>query len=74
MNSEELGILLGGLGGIIASLLYAFKNIKESSCCGSRCKQVVIDSNGNAIKSSICDLNERDLELATFPQQRVAII
>ena len=74
MDSESLGILLGGLSAIIASLLYAFKNIKESSCCGSRCKQVVIDAHGNAVKSSICDLKEIDLELATFPQQRVAII
>lgn len=71
MDSESLGILLGGLSAIIASLLYAFKNIKESSCCGSRCKQVVIDSHGNAVKNSISDI---DLELATFPQQRVAII
>ena len=52
MNTEELGILFGGISSILAVLIYFTKNIKESSCCGSKCKQVVLDSHGEAVKSS----------------------
>lgn len=58
MNTEELGILFGGISSILAVLIYFTKNIKESSCCGSKCKQVVIDNNGNPVisKDSIINL------------------
>ena len=51
MNESELGVLLGGLSSIFAVLIYFTKNIKESSCCGSECKQVVIDGHGDVVKS-----------------------
>ena len=51
MNSEELGILLGGISAILASLIYFTKNIRQSECCGSKCKQVVVDSRGDVVKS-----------------------
>ena len=55
MTTEELGILMGGLSSILAVLIYSVKNIKESSCCGSTCKQVVLDANGKAVKTgSFC--------------------
>jgi hypothetical protein len=51
MTESELGVLLGGLSSILAVLIYFTKNIKESSCCGSKCKQVVIDGHGDVVKS-----------------------
>jgi hypothetical protein len=51
MNESELGVLMGGLSSILAVLIYFTKNIKESSCCGSKCKQVVIDGHGDVVKS-----------------------
>ena len=58
MNSNELGVLFGGISSILAVLIYFTKNIKESSCCGSKCKQVVIDDKGNVIcsKNSIINI------------------
>ena len=74
MSAEELGILFAGISSILATLIYFTKNIKQSSCCGSECKQVVTDNNGNVLNSSVSRTPEVDLELATFPQQRVAVI
>ena len=54
MNESELGVLLAGLSSILAVLIYFTKNIKESSCCGSKCKQVVIDGHGDVVKSQSC--------------------
>ena len=75
MSPEEMGILFAGISSILATLIYFTKNIKQSSCCGNECKQVVTDNNGNVLNSSsVANLNEIDLELATFPQQRTAVI
>ena len=74
MSPEEMGILFAGISSILATLIYFTKNIKQSSCCGNECRQVVTDNNGNVLNSSSANLNEIDLELATFPQQRTAII
>ena len=52
MNETELGVLLAGISSILGVVIYFTKNIKESACCGSNCKQVVLDSDGHAIKSS----------------------
>ena len=74
MSPEEMGILFAGISSILATLIYFTKNIKQSSCCGANCKQVVTDNNGNVLNSSVSRTPEVDLELSTFPQQRVAII
>tara|TARA_R110002072_G_scaffold1998_7_gene16801 strand:- start:295 stop:486 length:192 start_codon:yes stop_codon:yes gene_type:complete len=59
MNSNELGVLFGGISSILAVLIYFTKNIKESSCCGSKCKQVVIDDRGNICsKDSIINISQ----------------
>lgn len=51
MNETELGVLFGGISSILGVLIYFTKNVKESSCLGSNCKQVILDNNGNAIKN-----------------------
>tara|TARA_R110000744_G_scaffold378161_1_gene493969 strand:+ start:536 stop:739 length:204 start_codon:yes stop_codon:yes gene_type:complete len=63
MNETELGILFGGISSILGVLIYFTKNIKESSCCGNKCKQVVVDSHGDVIRTSTIDL-----EAQTFPK------
>ena len=50
MNASEIAIILGGVSSVLAVLIYFTKNIKESACCGSKCKQVVLDNNGQPIK------------------------
>ena len=52
MDATEMGVLFGGISAILASLIYFTKNIKESSCCGTKCKQVVIDGHGEAVRTS----------------------
>ena len=51
LNATELGVLFGGISSVLGVLIYFTKNIKESSCCGTTCKQVVID-NGNVVRAS----------------------
>jgi hypothetical protein len=51
LNATELGVLFGGISSVLGVLIYFTKNIKESSCCGTTCKQVVID-NGNVVAGS----------------------
>ena len=58
MDATEMGVVFGGISSILAVLIYFTKNIKESSCCNTKCKQVVLDNNGHAIisKESIVDI------------------
>lgn len=32
-TADEIALLLGALGGLIASIIYGLKNVKKSSCC-----------------------------------------
>lgn len=57
MNTTEMGVLFGGISSILAVLIYFTKNIKESSCMGSNCKQQIIDNNGNPIISKASIIN-----------------
>tara|TARA_R110002096_G_scaffold116256_1_gene252011 strand:+ start:129 stop:365 length:237 start_codon:yes stop_codon:yes gene_type:complete len=51
MDATEMGVLFGGISSILAVLIYFTKNIKESSCCGTKCKQVVVDGHGDIVKT-----------------------
>ena len=53
LNATELGVLFGGISSILGVLIYFTKNIKESSCFGSNCKQVVVDNGKVISKDSI---------------------
>tara|TARA_R110002126_G_scaffold238452_1_gene381861 strand:- start:611 stop:775 length:165 start_codon:yes stop_codon:yes gene_type:complete len=52
MDATEMGVLFGGISSILGVLIYFTKNIKQSECCGSKCKQVVEDD-PNKGRSSI---------------------
>ena len=74
MSAEEMGILFGGISSILAVLIYFTKNIKQSSCCGSECKQIVVDGNGQVLnRSTIQSVDCIQQAASTFPQQRSAI-
>ena len=45
MDDNNLGILLAGISSVILAIVYLTKNIKESSCLGSKCTQ---DTSNNA--------------------------
>lgn len=32
-SAEEIALMLGALGAMVASIIYSVKNIKHSSCC-----------------------------------------
>jgi hypothetical protein len=57
MNTTEMGVLFGGISSILAVLIYFTKNIKESTCCGSKCKQQVLDNNGVPIRNKDSIIN-----------------
>ena len=82
MSPESMGILFAGISSILATLIYFTKNIKQSSCCGSECKQVVVDGHGDVVTSPQKVLQHSHIQavdcvqqaLDTFPQQRSAVI
>lgn len=37
MDGEEIAIIIGALSALFASVIYAFKNIRESSCSWTSC-------------------------------------
>jgi len=39
MEAQAVALIIGSIGGCIASIIYSFKHIRESSCCGSKCIQ-----------------------------------
>ncbi len=43
MDSADIAIIIGAVSGLLASFIYGFKNIKESSCglSGCECRQEV---------------------------------
>tara|TARA_R110000787_G_scaffold80332_1_gene174927 strand:+ start:91 stop:288 length:198 start_codon:yes stop_codon:yes gene_type:complete len=59
MDSNEIAVLCAGISSVLAVLIYFTKNIKESSCLGSKCVQ---DTTHN-----IETLNPMDEALQTFP-------
>jgi len=67
MSTEELGILFGGISSILAVLIYFTKNIKQSSCCGSECKQQVLDGHGDPIRSTM-SIAAAQAQLGQIPQ------
>lgn len=40
-SADEIALLLAALGACVASIIYSFKHVKSSSCCGTRCEQAV---------------------------------
>ena len=68
MSPEELGILFAGISSILATLIYFTKNLKESECCGARCKQAVLDGHGDPIRSSVDCFDEAT---DTFPPTQI---
>jgi hypothetical protein len=38
MSGEEIAVILGAMSALIATTIYAMKNVRESSCSLSGCK------------------------------------
>jgi hypothetical protein len=72
MSAEEMGILFAGISSILATLIYFTKNIKQSSCCGNDCKQVVTDQNGNVLnRSTLSNIDCLEQAMDTFPPTQI---
>ena len=41
MGPEAIGLIITAVSGGLATIIYAFKNIKKSECCGCECEQRV---------------------------------
>ena len=73
MSPESMGILFAGISSILATLIYFTKNIKQSKCCGSECKQVVVDGHGDVVTTPEKAVDYIAKALETFPQQSTVI-
>ena len=71
MSAEEMGILFAGISSILATLIYFTKNIKQSNCCGSECKQQVLDAHGDPVRSTIDCF---DTAMQTFPPTQIPAV
>ena len=76
MSAEELGVLFAGISSVLATLIYFTKNIKQSSCCGNDCKQVVTDQNGNVLNRTLdrSTIDCFDKALTTFPPAQIPAV
>ena len=74
MSAEEMGILFAGISSILATLIYFTENIKQSSCCGNDCKQVVTADTRviNGVKMSNIDCF--DTAMQTFPPTQIPAV
>ena len=52
INSSDIALILAGISSLVVAIIYSLKHIRESSCCGSSCKQVMMDSDGHAVRSA----------------------
>tara|TARA_R110002126_G_scaffold251997_1_gene395171 strand:+ start:844 stop:1017 length:174 start_codon:yes stop_codon:yes gene_type:complete len=43
-TAAEIALIMTASSTVVASLIYALRHIKESTCCGSKCTQVVVDA------------------------------
>lgn len=64
MDNDSLGILLAGISSVILAIVYLTKNIKESSCLGSKCSQDT-SNNSHSAPAPVPD------PMLTFPQTMV---
>jgi len=39
MEAQSVALIIGSIGGLIASVIYSLKHIRKSECCGSECVQ-----------------------------------
>lgn len=39
MEAQAVALIIGSIGGLIASIIYSLKHIRKSECCGSKCVQ-----------------------------------
>jgi len=49
MDASEISVIIAAFGALVASVVYAFKNIRSSRCCGASCEQEVQADNGVTI-------------------------
>ena len=49
-TAEEIILMLGGLGGMIASIIYAFKNVKHCQSGCMECDQKINNDSSNMNK------------------------
>jgi len=55
MTPEATGLVITAVSGGIATIIYAFKNIKKSECCGCECEQRVPASPPSSKPQSLND-------------------
>lgn len=43
-NSNEVALIISAVAASMATIVYSFKHVKKSNCCGSTCEQVIVDA------------------------------
>ena len=42
-SATDISLILGGIAAALATIIYSLKHVKNSSCLGFKCSQVVVD-------------------------------
>ena len=65
-SATDISLILGGVAAAFATIVYSLKHVKQSSCCGFKCNQVVVDEDipqeHPVQPQSPLDLNNLDIE------------
>ena len=43
MDSNEVALIISAVAASLASIIYSFKHVKKSNCCGNTCEQAIPD-------------------------------
>jgi hypothetical protein len=43
MDSNEVALIVSAVAASLASIIYSFKHVKKSNCCGNTCEQAIPD-------------------------------
>tara|TARA_R110000851_G_scaffold236046_3_gene388637 strand:+ start:328 stop:531 length:204 start_codon:yes stop_codon:yes gene_type:complete len=46
MEAQAVALIIGSIGGLIASVIYSLKHIRKSECCGNKCTQDTMECGG----------------------------
>ena len=44
MDSNEVALIISAVAASLASIIYSFKHVRKSQCCGNTCEQVIVDA------------------------------
>jgi hypothetical protein len=68
MDSNEVALIISAVAASLASIIYSFKHVRKSQCCGNTCEQVIVDATKTPRTRNLSDA----VILAPVPEHRTS--